>query len=317
VFLGTDIGDYDGMVRGCPGDAKARHPLTIGNTAFYRRLGGLTSLPHQRLSDREAKLASLRRALAAQKRVTGALFMREIQIRWGRRNLGFAWLFAEPLVFAFPVMLMWSMIRTPVEHGLPMMAFVWTGYLPILMFRHTVGRALYVVKFNGAMLFHRSVTPLDLVISRCGLELIGAVAATVFSFTILYMFGVLPWPHDLPLLLVGNLYMAWWCFALALIIAPLSERSEIVEHIWLPCSYMYLPISGFMYMAVWLPIPLRNAALTALPCLHSYEMIRAGLFGDQIQTFYDIGYTTAYLAVLTLIGLWLMRNIRRHLELEF
>jgi hypothetical protein len=39
------------------------------------------------------------------------------------------------------------------------------------------------------------------------------------------------------------------------------------------------------YMAVWLPTPLWNAALTGLPCLHSYEMIRAGLFGDKIQTF--------------------------------
>jgi capsular polysaccharide transport system permease protein len=243
--------------------------------------------------------------------------MREIQIRWGRRNLGFAWLFAEPLVFAFPVLLMWSMIRSPLEHGLPMMPFVWSGYLPILMFRHTVGHALYVVRTNGAMLYHQSVTPLDLMISRCGLEVMGALAATVFSFGVLYMLGVLAWPHDFALFLVGNLYMAWWCIAVALIIAPLSERSEIVEHIWMPCSYMYLPISGFMYMAVWLPTPLRNAALTVLPCLHSYEMIRAGLFGDKIQTFYDIGYTTGFLAVLTLIGLWLVRHLRRHIEFEW
>jgi capsular polysaccharide transport system permease protein len=262
-------------------------------------------------------LVNLWRAWGVQKRVWGALFMREIQIRWGRRNLGFAWLFAEPLVFAFPVLLMWSMIRSPLEHGLPMMPFVWSGYLPILMFRHTVGHALYVVRTNGAMLYHQSVTPLDLMISRCGLEVMGALAATVFSFGVLYMLGVLAWPHDFALFLVGNLYMAWWCIAVALIIAPLSERSEIVEHIWTPCSYMYLPISGFMYMAVWLPTPLRNMALTGLPCLHSYEMIRAGLFGNQIQTFYDIGYTTAFLSVLTLIGLWLVRNVRRHLELEW
>lgn len=262
-------------------------------------------------------MGGLWRSWAVQKRVWGALFMREIQMRWGRRNLGFAWLFAEPLVFAFPVLLMWSMMRSPIEHGLPLMPFVWSGYLPLLMFRHTVSRALYVVRTNGAMLYHRAVTPLDLVISRCGLELMGGLAATAFSFIILYMFGVLAWPHDLPLFLVGNLYMAWWCLSLALIMAALSERSEIVEHIWTPMSYMYLPISGFMYMAVWLPTPLRNAALTILPCLHSYEMIRAGLFGDQIQTFYDIGYTTSFLAVLTLIGLWLVRDVRRHLELEW
>jgi capsular polysaccharide transport system permease protein len=262
-------------------------------------------------------LANLRRAWAVQQRVWGALFMREIQIRWGRRNLGFAWLFAEPLVFAFPVLLMWSMIRSPFEHGLPMMPFVWSGYLPVLMFRHTSGRAIYVIRSNGAMLYHRSVGPLDLVISRCGLELMGALAATVFSFMILYAFGALEWPHDLPLFLAGQLYMAWWSFAVALIIAAASERSEMVEHIWLPASYMYLPISGFMYMAVWLPTPIRQMALTALPCLHAYEMIRAGLFGNQIQTFYDIGYTTAFLAVLTLIGLWLVRGIRRHLEFEW
>jgi capsular polysaccharide transport system permease protein len=262
-------------------------------------------------------LGKLLRAWTTQKRVLGALFMREIQIRWGRRNLGFAWLFAEPLVFAFPVLMMWSLIRSPVERGLPLMPFVWSGYLPILMFRHTVGRALYVIRMNPAMLYHRSVTPLDLVISRIALELIGSLAATASSFTILYVLGVLPWPNDLPLFLVGHLYMAWWCFALALIIAPLSERSEIVEHIWTPVSYMYLPISGFMYMAVWLPTPLRNAALTGLPCLHSYEMIRAGLFGNQIATFYDIGYTTGFLAALTLIGLWLVRGVRRHLELEW
>src|SRR5437879_12100270 len=89
-------------------------------------------------------------ACRVQKRVLGALFMREIQIRWGRRNLGFAWLFAEPLVFAFPVLLMWSMMRSPFEHGLPLMPFIWSGYLPLLMFRHTSGRALYVIRTDWA-----------------------------------------------------------------------------------------------------------------------------------------------------------------------
>jgi capsular polysaccharide transport system permease protein len=262
-------------------------------------------------------LGSLWQAWTVQKRVLEAVFLREIQIRWGRRNLGFAWLFAEPLVFAFPVLLMWSMIRAPIEHGLPMMAFVWSGYLPILMFRHTIGRVLYVLKFNGAMLYHRTVTPFDLIIGRCGLELFGATAATAFSFMILYMFGALEWPHDPALFLVGNLYMAWWCLACAVIVAAASERSEIVEHIWQPISYMYLPISGFMYMAVWLPTPIRNIALTVMPSLPCYEMIRAGLFGNQIQTFYDIPYLTGVLAVLTLIGLWLVRDVRRHLELEW
>ncbi len=80
---------------------------------------------------------------------------------------------------------------------------------------------------------------------------------------------------------------------------------------------MYLPLSGFMYMAVWLPTPIRQFVLTFMPSLPAYEMIRAGLFGDQVQTFYDTGYLTVFLVVLTLIGLWLVRDVRKHLELEF
>jgi capsular polysaccharide transport system permease protein len=258
-----------------------------------------------------------RRAWNVQKRVWGAIFMREIQIRWGRRNLGFAWVFAEPLLFAFPVLLMWSYMRSPFEHGLPLMPFIWSGYLPLLMFRHVCGHAIYAVRSSAAMLYHRAVTPLDLIVGRCGLELMGSLAATTTSFLILYMLGALDWPYDLPLFLIGLLYHAWWSLAIALVIAGASERSDMVEHIWPPVSYIYLPLSGFMYLAAWLPSSIRDLALTVMPSLQAYEIMRAGLMGNLVQTFYDMKYLTFVLAVLTLIGLWLVRGVRQHLEVEW
>jgi len=96
-----------------------------------------------------AEIRVFGRSLVVQKRVVGALFMREFVTRWGRRNLGFAWLFAEPLVFAFPVIAMWSMMRSPVEHGLPMIGFIWSGYLPLLIFRHVTSHSLYTVRSNA------------------------------------------------------------------------------------------------------------------------------------------------------------------------
>ncbi len=63
-------------------------------------------------TSRRTGLTSFVKACAVQRRVIGALLMREIQLRWGRRNLGFAWLFCEPLVFALPVLAMWSLLRT-------------------------------------------------------------------------------------------------------------------------------------------------------------------------------------------------------------
>lgn len=252
---------------------------------------------------------------AIQNRVIGALLMREIQLRWGRRNLGFAWLFLEPLIFAFPVLAMWSFMHHG-QHGMPLIPFLWSGYLPLLLFRHATGHSIHVIRASAPLLYHRAVTPLDLVIGRVGLEVIGNLAATALSFFVLYMLGYVEWPYNMPLFLVGMFYMIWWSLAVALILSAASERSDLVEHVWQPISYMYLPISGFFYLADWLPIPLRNLALTVLPSLHSYEMIRGGLFGDRIQVFYDYSYVSFVLAVLTLLGLWLVHDVRRHIEFE-
>jgi capsular polysaccharide transport system permease protein len=252
---------------------------------------------------------------ATKKDVWGAILMREILTRWGRRNLGFAWLFAEPLVFAFPVIAMWHMIRPATEHGLPIIAMIWSGYLPLLVFRHITGKAIYVIRSNIALLYHHQITPLDIFIGRCGLEAIGNMAAVAFSFFILYALGFLEWPLNMPLFLLGHFYMVWWSVAVALLVAAGSERTEIVEHIWSVASYMYMPVSGFMYLAVWLPASIREMALTVMPSLHAYEMIRAGMLGNSIQTFFDVGYVSYVLAVLTLIGLWLMYNVRQHLEI--
>jgi capsular polysaccharide transport system permease protein len=125
-------------------------------------------------------LRPLWRDFTVQRQVVGAIMMRELVTRWGRRDLGFAWLFCEPLVFAFPVIAIWTYVRTPYEHGLPITAFVWTGYMPILIFRHVTGGALYSFRNNAAMLYHRRVTPLDLFIGRQGLEALGNLASVAF-----------------------------------------------------------------------------------------------------------------------------------------
>jgi ABC-type polysaccharide/polyol phosphate export permease len=48
----------------------------------------------------------------------------------------------------------------------------------------------------------------------------------------------------------------------------------------------------------------------------AYEMIRAGVFGTMITTYGDPLYTTFALAILTLFGLWLMREGRKYVVIE-
>ena len=268
-------------------------------------------------TSRRTGLTSFVKACAVQRRVIGALLMREIQLRWGRRNLGFAWIFLETLIFAMPVLTMWSFMHSGMDRGgIPFIAFMWSGYLPILMFRHVTSHCLYAIRSGGALFYHRDITPFDVVFARIGLEVIGNFSATALSFYIFYIIGVIDWPQNPNLFLLGFFYMAWWSVSVAIIVAAWSERSDIVEHVWAPISYIYMPVSGFFYLAQWLPIPVRDLALTVMPSLHCYEMIRGGLFGSRLQVFYDLSYLSFVLAMLTLFGLWMMRGVRQYIQFD-
>ena len=258
---------------------------------------------------------SLWEDLATQWRVVGALLIREIYTRFGREGLGFGWILLEPLVFAIPVLLVWSAVRSPYDHGVPLVPFLWTGYLPILLFRHVGGRMLLFVRVNAGLLYHRQVTIFDIFLARCLLEVVSNLSAVVASFVLFYSLGWLDVPRDLPMFYLGYFYMIWWSAAVALIVGGLSERTEWAEKIWQPYSYLYLFFSGFFFMAEWLPKGIRGWALLQ-PGFQSYEMIRGGMFGNLIETYGDPAYTSWVLAILTLIGLQLMRQSRKFVVAE-
>jgi capsular polysaccharide transport system permease protein len=254
------------------------------------------------------------RSLAIQRRVVGALIMRETYTRFGRENLGFAWIFGEFLVFALPIIAMWRLVRGPYQHGIMVVPFVWSGYLPILLFRHMGQRMLYAARGNMALFYHRNVTPFDAILSRMAIEIIGNYGAAVFAYLLLYWIGVVRWPRDMPLLFLGYFYMTWWCVAVGLVIAAFSERTPIFEKVWSPISYMYLAASGFPYMAAWLPGWLRPTMLAVMPSLPCYEMIRGGIFGLALRVYYDIPQLSFTLAAITLFGLLGLRDVRRYIN---
>jgi capsular polysaccharide transport system permease protein len=255
------------------------------------------------------------RGLRSQCRVVGALLIREIYTRYGREGLGFAWIVAEPLIFAIPVLFVWRLVRGSNEHGIALFPFLWTGYLPLLLFRHVGARILLFVRVNAGLFYHRQVAIFDVFLGRVLLEIGSNLAALIASFAVFYGLGALDVPRNLPMFYLGYFYAIWWAVAVGLIIGGLSERSDWVEKIWTPYSYLYMFFGGFAYLADWLPPALRNVALYQ-PGLQSYEMIRSGVFGSTIKTHGDPAYTTFALAILTLFGLWLLREGRKYIVLE-
>ena len=241
--------------------------------------------------------------------------MREIYSRFGRDSLGFGWLVFEPLIFVFPVLTMWSYIRGRSEHGLDVMSLCWTGYMPLMLYRHMCGSQITALREAILLFHHRPVSVFDVLTARIFMEILSNLCAVIVSLIALVTVGVLHWPKDLPMFYLGYAYMIWWCACVAIFVAAFAPRTVWIEKIWMVAGYMYVALSGCFYMVFFIPQSARSIALLQ-PSLHAYEMIRAGMFGATVPTFYDIAYTTKVLTVLTFLGLLGIYQAPKHLIIE-
>lgn len=241
--------------------------------------------------------------------------MRELITRFGRENIGFLWVMAEPLLFATLVGLLWRFMRGPEEHGIGVVAFVATGYIPLTMFRTSLGRAVRAFSANSSLLYHRQVTLLDLILVRFIIEWIGSMMAYVLIATVLFVLGLFPAPADLSFFLVGWILYGLFTFSAVLILAPLSELSEAIEKFVPVTTYLMVPFSGTFNLTSWLAPNVRNILLYSPP-VTGMELMRYGIWGDKITPYYDIPYTIAVSLVMMLFGLMLCRKMRRILIVE-
>lgn len=258
---------------------------------------------------------TLSKIFLVQIRVIHALMMRELHTRFGRENLGYLWFIGEPGLFCAGVTIVWSAIRPSHEHYLDTTAIVITGYVPLTMWRHSIAMSVNAFKANGSLLFHRQVVPLDIIISRVFLEVFGSIIAGIIVAFFAILLGYMKVPSDFGLLYLGLFFQSLFSLGTALIISPLSERSEILEKFIGLFSYVTLPLSGAFTMVDWVPQKYRWILLCS-PSVESVEMVRGGQFGYNAHAHYNIYYTTIVDLSMILIGLSLTLRVRKYISIN-
>lgn len=260
-------------------------------------------------------MPSLRKGWDIQKRVIGALMIRELTTRFGRENIGFLWIMVEPLLFALLVGLLWRAMKGPLEYGVDIIAFVVSGYIPLVLFRSSVSRAVSSFTANSGLMYHRQVTIIDLVFVRFLIEFIGHMMAYVFIAMVLLTFGFFPIPYDMGFVILGWFYFSLFTFSITIIVAPLSEMSEVLEKVMPVTTYLMVPFSGAFYLVGSL-YPAAADVVLYSPPVHGMEMMRYGIFGPSINPQFDYVYPLAFSLPCVVLGLLLCRFVRRRLVVE-
>ena len=256
------------------------------------------------------EITSLTRCWLIQQRVLKALVLREMLTRYGRHNIGFLWLFVEPMLFTLGVTAIWTATRSVHGSNLPIVAFAITGYSAVLLWRNMPGRCIGALAPNLSLLYHRNVRPLDIYLSRLILEAAGATTSFVFLALVFTFLGKLDPPENVLQIFGGWLMLAWFGGSLALFLGALSETSETVEKLWHPLSYLMFPLSGAAFLVDALPKAAQDVILW-LPMVHGTEFVREGYFGSRITAHYDMRYMALCNTILTLLGLAQVAKVSR------
>lgn len=270
--------------------------------------------PRSALQIAKAPLAFWRGA-RDQAQIIGALVMREMSTRFGRQGLGFAWLIGEPLLFCFGVLILWTATKPEYEHGIRLAPFIMTGYMSLILTRHMIGLLGNALQANLGLLYHRRITPVHIFSARILLELGGATGAFFVVYLTLLALGQVSLPHDLLLLYSGWFLLAWVSVGFSLVLAGLVMRFEMMERLVGLISYSLIPISGVFFMVAWLPPAYREIYLL-IPFVHGVEMIRAGVFGEFVPTYYDAPYALFCGGVMNALGLLIIAGARDRVESE-
>lgn len=265
------------------------------------------------MTDYLSSIKSFYHSLKIQTRVIYALIMREIITRYGRHNIGFLWLFLEPMIFTLGVAVLWNATKSAHGGNISIIPFAVIGYSTVLCWRNGASRAAKAVDANMGLLYHRNVKVMDVFVARALLEIVGATASFLLLSVIFHFAGVMDLPHDFLYMAYGWFLLIWFTIALAFVVGALFEMSEIVDRLWHALTYLLFPLSGAAFFVYWIPENLRQYLLY-LPMVHTTEMIRHGYYGELVPTFEDVGYIVWSNMVLSFLGLVLVRYITKKLE---
>ncbi len=234
-------------------------------------------------------------------RIIKSLTIRDLMGRFGRQHLGFVWTILEPMILTAGVMLLWSMIKEPEVHGVPVVEFVMTGYMPLTLWRHLTGPMARILRNNSSLLYHQSISILHILLARVVLEFLSVTVALIVIYFVVVSTGIVNAMENPALVLCAWLLGGCYFSGLGLIIGGLTEIWDPAEKFVQPMQYLALPISGVFFMVDWLPKFGRDILLFN-PSVHYFEMFRAGFLGSSFPTYFSVFYLASAALFMNIVG---------------
>ena len=236
-----------------------------------------------------------------------ALFLRELQTRFGHYRIGYVWAFLEPALNVIFMLILLGAVIHRVLPGIEYPVFLINGVLPFFMFRKAVVKSLVAISSNRGLFLYRSVKPIDAVIARTLIEFLLYFNCYVVFTGVLIWFGYeISFSNLIELLFYWGVLLLM-SFGVGLIMMYVGSVSDEINKAISPLFLILYFMSGAL-------IPLHRIPEEYLgyflwnPLAHIFELMRSCVSSN-----YHVlpGVSLSYVLIVTLVLLFLGLAIYR------
>jgi len=232
-----------------------------------------------------------------------ALFLREIQTRFGTKRLGYFWALFDAM---FMVLIFAGLKSAISEHSMPGIefpVFLATGFLAFFMWKNIVKKSMGAFSANTALFSYKQVKPIDTIITRFLIEILVSTMATLVFLAIALYIDLDVSIKDFNMVMLGVLWLALFGFAIGLFTAVVGTFyetfSKIVDVIISPMMF----VSAIMYTVESLPPVLRDIILYN-PLVHFMELIHGSYFSKLDTNYVNYEYMFYWTFIPLFLGLY-------------
>lgn len=242
-----------------------------------------------------------------------ALFLRELQTRFGQYRLGYLWVFLEPLCNIGVMVILFGTIMKRTLPDINYEVFLINGIIPFFMFRTGISQALSAAASNQGLFSYRPVRPIDALLARNFLEFfLSFITYVLFSVLILW-FGYHISFEAIPELLGYWLSLFVFMVGCSLIFMVIGDFSkELGKFLSVFFTVLYF-ISGIVYSIHIIPTQYQTYLLWN-PIIHVIELMRHAVAPNYPLV---VGISLSYFWLWTImslfIGLLLYKRFERRM----
>lgn len=242
-----------------------------------------------------------------------ALFLRELQTRFGQYRLGYLWILLEPL---FRIGLLMVLFGTIMQRTLPNISysvFLLNGIVPFRMFRSGILQSLGVVQANKGLFSYRPVKPIDALIARNLLELFLSFTAYIFFSAVFLWIGYEISLDNIPTLLAYWLLLFIFMSSSGLILMVIGDLSKEIGKFLSVLFFILYFLSAIIYSIHIIPTQYREYLLYN-PLIHIFEPMRHAVApAYPLVQGISLSYVLTWIIAALFIGLLLYKRFERRM----